>query len=265
MIQSEKEITKYASKISYEETYLSADLQAGDITNMGYHFRYPPMWVNDNSTKKLIGLRRLEQIPSSETFNFDFLEVTDGDEVKYHVSVSVLPENSLTEILFEINRQIIEQSFSKRALHYVLTGTTLSMGIVDRDNGSDIDSYFGSTLAQQAFFINFLRFLNQSLEEIPDMLFYMTDVGNAQDTWIFNNVWDRKRLYFHSSFSRSNRQLLDKNNTHWEKPSKYYPAQSATSDFYIWFTTDGVNKVIPYYSDFHMDLCFVSNFERAHI
>lgn len=71
-----------------------------------------------------------------------------------------------------------------------------------------------------------------------------------------NNVWDRKRLYFHSTFSTSHRQLIGKNKDFYPSLSVWYPAPSNESAFNVSLSTDGRQKIYLHNCNIDLQLCY---------
>lgn len=283
MEQRESKNTTNASKIAIEQIYLSTDLIKQDVagnyyslaTDYGYKFEYPMRWQSSPSNKKMIGLRHLRHIPSQHAFNITLFYIEDeGDKRFVNISVTVLPNNSLREILYEIKRQFdssqplgftcyLDINFSNTT-GYITIGITHVAG-----DGTRYQIAFAFHDDQgPSEFEEFLKFLNQS-EEVINQLVASHFIENAdavvptQLELRVNNVWDRETLFFHADFSTISHKLIGRNGDHYEKPNRWFQVSDNTPDFQIWFTTNGKNRITPYYSDFQLDLCFVLNIERS--
>ena len=105
---------------------------------------------------------------------------------------------------------------------------------------------------------SFLRFLNQQ-----ETTANINILSNKTDLKSFNGVWDRTTLFFHASFSKSHRNIIGRNKDFWTTPSKKYVFTDNTNDFYVYFTTNGVHRIFPYYCNFYLELTFILNYEHS--
>ena len=64
-------------------------------------------------------------------------------------------------------------------------------------------------------------------------------------------------LYFHASFSDSKYHYVCKTNDYWEKPAKLFYDNINGLEFTVYFTTDGVHKIIPNWSNILLELSFI--------
>ena len=73
----ERQLTIRASRRPIEYNYTNADVHHADTTeSSGYQFEYPVSWTGDQSTQKVIGIRRISYKPASVdiAFRIDILE-----------------------------------------------------------------------------------------------------------------------------------------------------------------------------------------------
>ena len=69
---------------------------------------------------------------------------------------------------------------------------------------------------------------------------------------------------FHASFSSSNNSFLCIGKDFYDFASKFYePPSNSFSDFQVWFTTNGVQHIIPLYYDFYLELSFIYNYGKV--
>lgn len=73
---------------------------------------------------------------------------------------------------------------------------------------------------------------------------------------VIPNVWNRKTMYFHASFSTSKRQLIGKRGDWYPTPSVWYPAPTSENTFYIQLSTDSEHKIFVRYGTIDIQLCF---------
>jgi hypothetical protein len=105
-----------------------------------------------------------------------------------------------------------------------------------------------------------LKFLNQDVTEEN-----IRKIGSLTENKEFRGVWNRSRIYFHSSFSTSKREYLGCAGDTWQKPSKLFKYNHGMPDFNVWFTTDCHNRILPKHSTFIMELIFIANFKNMQI
>ena len=84
--------------------------------------------------------------------------------------------------------------------------------------------------------IEFLKFLNQDLTF--DNYFNLNVMKNK---FSFENVWNRRKAYIHSTFSDSNRGYIGLRNDFYVQPTKAYVYSNHGSEFWIRFTTNGID------------------------
>ena len=62
----ERQLTTRASRRPIEYNYTNADIHHDDAEpHRGYQFEYPVNWTGDQSTQKVIGIRRISYKPTS--------------------------------------------------------------------------------------------------------------------------------------------------------------------------------------------------------
>jgi hypothetical protein len=105
--------------------------------------------------------------------------------------------------------------------------------------------------------IEFLKFLNQEVT--------FNNYSNLlviKDKFTFDNVWSRRKAYIHSSFSDSNRGYIGLRNDFWQQPSKIYTYCNHGTEFWIRFTTNGVNGFLPIHCGLIVELVFVCDYDN---
>ena len=105
---------------------------------------------------------------------------------------------------------------------------------------------------------HFLKFMNQ--ETTDENRNKLTLLSKSKT---FNNVWDRVSLQFHASFSNNKRNFIGLNNDFYTSPSIFYDAPTNASDFWVKFTTDGRNQILPRYCRFYIGISFVRNYKNS--
>ena len=283
MFKPEMKSRMVASKLAFEETFMkmdSSDTSPNAYT--GISFNYPAHWASNNSDQKMIGLRSLRVTPSSHVMRF-LVTVYDSNVDPSVITMrtflwSITEFNTLEEFLKVLTDTELYDTeedpapLEKPILRYTYNSTTGSLELTCVDVASSIASYYFEINDPDADPANpnktdkqkypnlysFLRFLNQ--EETQANREILTTNSNTK---IYQGVWNRQSLYFHSTFSNSHRGIIGRNNDFWHKPSKKYPYSTSTNNFTIHFTTDGTTRIFPLHCDFYIDLSFILNFERT--
>jgi hypothetical protein len=76
---------------------------------------------------------------------------------------------------------------------------------------------------------------------------------------VLNNVWNRRDLFVHASFSSFPHNLIGHNDEFYTKPSKLYKYDSRSPDMQIWCSLDGKKPVIMYDQDVVVEVELISN------
>jgi hypothetical protein len=128
-------------------------------------------------------------------------------------------------------------------------GTSMSFSLFSNDGDNELHEV--------------LKFLNQEINSSNvSMISYRDSVDNKTEM-TFDNVWNRKRLFIHSSFSNTKRGIIGVDGDFFMTPSKFYQPPTNSSNFNIKFTTDGVNIILPRYASFVIELCYLLNYKTA--
>jgi hypothetical protein len=332
---------------------------------MGYNFNLPPLWLNTISSKKQIGIRRLELLPTSHTFQTDFRiysarpQVAAWEEnwspilnVEYHaekppvwevgehivgptftydlpadgntfettvefiggrpiyitktnahmylvkyihsyrpnnpqpygISLEILRslekyETTFVDIKFEA--AIIEQNETVEILTWLMSRLSqdqVSAFPVILNSTFNFDSNRGRlelssdnywqchvagidyTVFDDPGIIEWLRFFNQELTVAN----YLKMI-NPHTSITFNEVWDRRSAFIHTTFSTSKRGYCGMHKDKWEVPTKRFTFNDDTSEFWIRFTTDGHERFLPRYCGMLFEFTFLTNFDNAEI
>jgi hypothetical protein len=253
MYKTEKQFENNASKLTIEETFMNIDSPDTSFDPyIGYRFHYPIQFTSNPSNQKMIGLRSLNITPSSHSFVLT-LDIENETEVVW--SMSITDENNLQEILESLRNLFLQQGYDFLYNYNNNTGT-LILSCKESVNGTDTNFKFTTIIQENTN--EFLRFLNQEINADNRAI-----LNNYSLTKTFYNVWDRRTLYFHSSFSNSNRGIIGRNNDFWTTPNKRYIFRDNTNDFYIFFTTNGVNRIFPYHCNFYLELSFIINYNKT--
>jgi len=261
--KTENQMNTRASTLPIEECYLVNDRTNPDDNNpyTGLTFDYPIRWINDPSLNKAIGIRRLECVPKGYSLKFHIKVYTDDtDDTKYQyilLNIHVIESNSLNEILTYMENKISNSNYDYQ-FHYSYEGSTLKMWCTKYTDENTIYP-FNFYSSNETEIKTLMEFLNQS-----DLTTSTTYAQTKTTEMTFNNVWDREKLMFHASFSNSKHEFIGFNGDFYQKISLLYnyPA-SSTGTFWIRFTTDGTNPIIPYYGNIIIQLTFIINSNKS--
>jgi hypothetical protein len=190
--------------------------------------------------------------------------------VQVPILVSILEENSLEEIVHKIT-----DDFNSGATRVGFTDIKLTY---EYDNQTGI---FAWTMNDGEAVT--LWELKTTLFDTPDMICDSNDLNTLlrffnQDDGFRNyrqlveptyykgfdsDVWDRKRVQFHATFSDARNKYIGSNGDHFDAPSKLYRYVLTDPMFYIRFTTNGRTNFIPRYCSIIIELCFILNYQRT--
>jgi hypothetical protein len=106
-----------------------------------------------------------------------------------------------------------------------------------------------------------LRFLNQELT----MNNVMHLINPTQSKVFEDNVWNRKRAYFHTTFSTSPRNYIGMRSDFWSSPNKLFDFNNESDDFYVRFSTDGKHYFLPRYCGFIIELIYIVDINRIEL
>jgi hypothetical protein len=188
------------------------------------------------------------------------------------IKIAVLDENHTSEILEVIKDKItgIEITEDKVWLefNYEYNPTTGSLNTelirVENEDGK-IDKvhtefkFHYEFPSYKTFFEDtrqvdeILRFFNQEINATN----YQKLLSHTYHKKFENNIWDRKKCIFHSSFSNANFGYLGMNNDFYQNPSKLFSFNETSMDFYLAFTSNGREHWIPRHIDFIVELIYI--------
>jgi hypothetical protein len=181
--------------------------------------------------------------------------------------ISILEENSLEEILHKIIEEVNGHSGMKMRYEYDRKLGHLKMSvaqsILEDPLPFEIRLHKVDRAPQLVFpgddVKSFLRFLNQ--DDSFDNYKYLVEPSLEKE--FMSDVWDRKRVQFHSTFSDARNKYIGSNGDHFDTPSKLYRYVLTDPTFYIRFTTDGRHNFLPRYASIIIELCFILNYQRT--
>ena len=270
MYNTEKQATTRASKIAFEECFMSIDSPDKSFDpSIGYRFPYPAQWLSNPSAKKMIGIRSLNVTPSSHVMAFQIILEDYEATSNYSFECSVTQGATLENVMGAISNSVIDYEITGTMHHFKFiynydpATSKLIMSIIESyEDGSPsvarkfkIKDPYSNDNSNIEFFA---RFLNQ-----PDPTATIALLTTYSSIFTFTGVWDRDLLFFHTSFSKSHRNMIGRNKDFWPSPSKKYVFTDNTNDFYVYFTTNGVHRIFPYYCNFYLELTFILNYEHS--
>ena len=283
---SERDLTAKATTDSFEEIYTNHDLSTSsnfDDPSSGYSFNYPLRWLEDTSMNKRIAIRRLDVTPSSHTFSLTLM--LDGLSTSY-VPITgrfVVRENdNLHRVLSDMcdiftYRDEQGKKLSGMEYEYDQSKNKLELSFINysTSNADLIHFHFditstNSNIANTSMLnykyrgvIEFLKLLNQDFTD-QDTINSLTSASTMTPSIkVFDNVWNRDRIYFHASFSTSHRQFIGENGDFYPNLSLLYPAPDNTSTFRVNCSTDTKHFITPLYSKICIQLAFITNYKRS--
>ena len=263
--KTERQFTTRQQKLIYEEVYFNNDMTINNYNPLtGYELKYPQFFTANPSQDKSIAPRRVKITPSAHQFRLCIsYKDSQGQEHSNNnfFLVDILQGNTTQEILNYIREQSICNDngtvYELRSLYDKTTGLLIFQGF-NITNLQFVD--FRIMCPSYDDYAGFWKFLNQIDEPFNDLKRnenYQLDSMMYVQIYSLNNVWNRETLYVHSSFSNSQHHYLCLSNEFWDRPSKLFYGNVNDNAFYIYFSTDGVNKIVPYYANKLIELSFV--------
>ena len=264
--KSEKQFNTNSTYDTFDEIYTNYDVSVDDSYSAasGYLFDYPIRWLNDPSMNKRIAIRRLDATPTSHNMtlylsavvNEELEEGNDAPTEEYYektINVDITYQDNLIKVMNYIcNEFCYTNRFGMGGLVFRHSNSTnrLEMCFVD-SGGTKKDFRFEGDIDE------FLRFLNQEIStENQDIL------TNDSKNKVFNEVWNRDRLHFHTSFSTSRRHFIGKRGDFYQNLTLLYPPSNETT-FNVRFTSDGYHNILLLYCEFDVQLCFIVNYMKS--
>jgi hypothetical protein len=275
----ERQLTVRASKRPVEYNYTNADIHHNNTEpHSGYQFEYPLRWTGDQSTQKVIGIRRISYKPTSidlavrftvSGMNLDLILVfTDQNTFEECINKLVV---ELNELLIANNSQIRAISSYKKELGTIElhfdNGATYESFHVDFPFGNDLvyngtqDAYNDEQYIH--YKVEFLKLFNQAVNKTNvDMLWNLRNASNII-ALNFNNVWNRDSFYCHASFSDSPKQIIGINHDFWMQPSVFYDYSDNSNDFNVYFTSDTVHRILPRNGVMLIQISYIFNYQTS--
>ena len=275
----ERQLTFRASRRPVEYNYTNADIHHVDTEpHTGYQFEYPLKWSGDQSTQKVIGIRRISYKPTSidlavrfivSGMNLDLILVfTDQNTFEECINKLVV---ELNELLIANNSQIRAISSYKKELgtielrfdndtNYVSFNVDFPFGYDSVYDGTQ-DMYNDEQYIH--YKVEFLKLFNQAVTKTNvDNLWALRNASNIV-TLTFDNVWNRDSFYCHASFSDSPKQIIGINHDFWSTPSVFYDYSDNSNDFNVYFTSDTVHRILPRNGVMLIQISYIFNYQNS--
>lgn len=261
--KKESQFTNNASKRVFEEAYFNDDMadNRANVSTKSYSLRVPEMFATNLSQEKAISPRRVSCVPNAHVFrcSVHYYDLYDSylNESEMQ-SFDFTSMNLLEEILSSLVEQTkIKTDDNEYSLHYEYTKNTSSLSIYATHNDNGVKFCFSCPTYKD--YQELWGLFNQTSFPfgIENDSLYMEDSLDPIDILHLTNVWSRENLFVHSSFSSSKYHYMCRTNDFFNKPTKYYYDNINNNEFEIYFTTDGINKVIPYDSVKIIELAFI--------
>ena len=266
---SEKALTTKQNKTIFEEAYMRREFaRANDDT---FAFKYPQKFSTNPSMDKSISPRRVKLIPLSVSFNLGveysiFANgVSTSQEHLNPLRFEFLSQNTMREILHEIINDFAitgddGKNYSLRAEYTSGTGELRFYPVCSNLQANETLAFRFACPSYEDY-LSFWHLLNQdSTTPFPGIL---NDENWNESSLMFceeyslSNVWSREQLYVHASFSDSYNHFMCLTGDYWEKPGKLFKDNATGSDFTIYFTTNGYNRISPVSANILLELAFI--------
>ena len=280
----ERQLTAKASRRPIEYNYTNADIHhVNTEPHRGYQFEYPVNWTGDQSTQKVIGIRRISYKPTSIDLAVTF-RVNNGEagEVVLTLVLVFTDQNTFEEcinrIVVELNEQLVAAGTETRCI--VQYNKDLGTFSIRFDSGDSyrsfriefnygLDAVYDGTEAHyndpehMHYKAEFLKLFNQPItKENVDILWGYREADEMR-TLTFNNVWNRDSFYCHASFSDSPKQIIGINHDFWMQPSVFYDYSDNSNDFNVYFTTDTVHRILPRNGVMLIQISYIFNYQTS--
>ena len=270
MYRTEKQLTTKQNKKIYEEVYFENDFHLSNYKETsGFLLTYPNKFSQNPSQDKSIGIRRIDVIPGC-LYTYIAVEFQDEQQT---VSTPIYrgeyqSENTLQEILVDLSTNLQfkdQQSNDEYSINFTYNPPegTLTLYAVKYDAALDQLQQvpFRFVCTNRGDYLRLWSIFNQLGETPFEGYLQDNNFDSNSLTFVneynFTNVWNRTPLYFHASFSDSKYHYVCKTNDYLEKPAKLFYDNVNGLEFNVYFTTDGVHKIIPNWSNILLELSFI--------
>lgn len=248
--------TRTAPRYSIEEVY---HRHSGVFVNDMYEFSYPQNFINSPTENRSIGLRNVHCTPPSILLHFYIVVETEYAEL---IHLNIPSYYTLEETLYHLKEEIKAKTGNTFIMTY--NPRTNELNIKEDDNKEFI-IVNSAGLNMESDIYSFQMLFNQNPESINlPYILYTDDVESKRVTSIkLYNVWNRKHLFFHSTFVTNTRfNYLASSVKNLATSMKVYQFSDRSLNFYVWASFDGCNKVA-LYQPFILELSFILSDKNA--
>ena len=270
MYRTEKQLTTKQNKKIYEEVYFENDFHLSNYKETsGFLLTYPNKFSQNLSQDKSIGIRRIDLDPGSH-FLYIAVEFQDGQQTitTPFYRGEYQSNNSLQEILVDLSNNLIYKNQDGTIIYKISYIYKPDEGVlklysvkIDGQQNQIQQLPFRFVCFTHDDYLRLWSLLNQlngkPFEGYLQDEDYDIDSLTFVNEYNFINVWNRTPLYFHASFSDSKYHYVCKTNDYWEKPAKLFYDNVNGLEFNVYFTTDGIHKIIPNWSNKLLELSFI--------
>ena len=270
MYRTEKQLTTKQNKKIYEEVYFENDFHLSNYKETsGFLLTYPNKFSQNPSQDKSIGIRRIDLDPGSY-FLYIAVEFQDGQQTitTPFYRGEYQSNNSLQEILVDLSNNLIYKNQDGTIIYKISYIYKPDEGVlklysvkIDGQQNQIQQLPFRFVCFTYDDYLRLWSLLNQlngkPFEGYLQDEDYDIDSLTFVNEYNFTNVWNRTPLYFHASFSDSKYHYVCKTNDYWEKPAKLFYDNVNGLEFNVYFTTDGIHKIIPIWSNILLELSFI--------
>ena len=257
--RTERQETKRQNKSRFEEAYFQTAFNVDNYNDNSKEYTYeiPQQFATNPSQEKMIGLRRVKLTPIMANTSFR-VNYDNNTAISAQIDFRFQPENTLQEIYDSIVEQTQTATYT---LFIEYDGYNLRIVANDAStNTYDIPFYFEFQDSTRDGANVLWQILNQTGDPFPDMFTYnaagaITAIS-AVDEIALTNVWSRKALHVHASFSNSMTRFLCLSDDFYEIVNKYFEDNTHRSTFTLSFTTNGTQKITPYSAQILTELCY---------
>ena len=256
MYRSERQATQRQNKTSIEEAYFQRPFDTSNYneSTMEYTYDIPQQFATNPSQEKTIGVRRVKLIPDAFSL---YIKVSFGDTQDQWITKECLfdfqSDNNMIEILHTITEQLTivikegEQVQHYYKLFWEYDGNHLKvMPTVDDKPDPDLKAKISSSSS------DFFHLFNQP-STVPNFLDTEFTMNNPLT---LSNVWNRREIFAHASFSNSTNRFICSTNDFYEDIDKRFEDNTYQSTFKVHYTTDGFVRIAPLSAYILIELSF---------
>lgn len=266
---------KNTSKYTIEANYISSD---GDKQGSYYHFPYNAEFTAIHSPKKAIGYRYCDINTNTSAriaanfINPNIVDMT-GNNVPIPIDMYIEPDNNIYVVTYNIKLQC-DNFMANHPLKYKTNNVkqydfAIEVYIYKEESNNSLNVGFVGVYEDNGlvqFDIKITPKNASRIQEFDNFFHLYNQEPDEENNGYFRNVWDRMRLYFHSSLcSQTEYGFLAETKEYYYKPSKIYQYVPSGNTFSVWFSLDGKTPFDIKYINFHFCLSYILNVENSYV